>query len=137
MASWGIFGQEPSKKINNGHIITSILNIREQDVEVPKPVVKVVKLRDRYVGETAVIGVAEQERAKEDPGQTRGERVILKLRTDHLNSEEKKSHHELCFDCQDVFFLPGDKSGCKNAARHTMQLEPGVTPINTRPYQLP
>jgi len=89
------------------------------------------------VGETAVIGVAEQEKGRDDPGQSRGQRVIAKLRTDHLNSEEKKSLHELCFAYQDVFFLPGDKLSCKNAARHTIQLEPGLTPINTRPYRLP
>ena len=76
------------------------------------------------MGETAVIGVAEQERDRDDSGQSRGERVISKLRTDHLNSEEKKALHELCFDYQDVFFLPGDKLSCTNAARHTIQLEP-------------
>ena len=42
-------------KVNNGHII--IHNTRERDIEVPNPVVKVVELRDRDVGETAVIGV--------------------------------------------------------------------------------
>ena len=94
-------------KVDNGHIITSILNTREQDVELPNPVVKVIELRDSDVGETAVTGVAEQERGRNDSGQSRGERVIAKLRTDHLNSEEKKALHELCFDYQDVFFLPG------------------------------
>jgi hypothetical protein len=80
--------------------------------------------------------VAEQEKGKDDPGQSRGERIIAKLRTDHRNSEEKKSLRELCFDYQDVF-LSGDKLSCTNAARHTIELEPGVTPINTRPYQQP
>ena len=89
------------------------------------------------MGETAVISVAEQEKGKDDLGQSRGERVIAKLRTDHLNSEENKSLHELCFDYQDMFFLPGDKLSCTNMARHTIQLEPGVIPINTRPYRLP
>ena len=125
-------------KVNNGHSITSILNTREQNVELPNPVIKVVELRDRDVVETAVIGVAKQEKSRDDPGQSsRGERVMAKLRTDHLNSEEKKSLHELCFDYQDVFFLPGDKLSCTNAARHSIQLKPGVTPINTSPYRLP
>jgi hypothetical protein len=43
----------------------------------------------------------------------------------------------LCFDYQDVFFLPGDKLSYTNAASHTIQLELGVAPINTRPYRLP
>ena len=36
-----------------------------------------------------------------------------------------------------MFFLPGDKLSCTNVARHVIQLEQGVTPINTRPYRLP
>jgi len=89
------------------------------------------------VGETVLIGVAEQKKGRDDPVQSRGERVIAQVRTDHLNSEEKKSLHELCFDYQDVFFLPGDKLCCTNTVRHAIQLEPKVTPINTRPYRLP
>jgi hypothetical protein len=132
--SSGIYLAENPVKVNNSHISSS-LNTREQDVEVRNPVVKVVPLRDRYVGDTAVIGAAEQE--KDDPGQRRKEKIIAKLRTDHLNSEEKKSFIEPCFDYQDVFFLPGDKLSCTNTARHTIQLEPAVTPINTLPYRLP
>jgi hypothetical protein len=85
------------------------------------------------VGETTVIGMAEQEKHRNDPGQSRGERVIAKLRTDHLDSGEK-NHSVNCFDYQDVFFLLVGKLSCKNAAKHTIQLEQGVTPINTRPY---
>ena len=33
--------------------------------------------------------------------------------------------------------MPGDKLSATNAARHTIHLEPGTTPINTRPYRLP
>jgi len=83
-----------------------------------------------------VIGVAELEKGRDDLGQSRGERVIAKLQTDHLNSEEKKALREPCFAYQDVLFLPGGKLSCTNAARHTIQLEPGVTPINTPPYRL-
>ena len=85
-------------KVNNGHIITSILNTTEQDVEVPNHVVKGVELRDRDVGETTVIRMEEQEKGRDVPGQSRGERVIAKLRTDRPNSGEKKSLRDLCFD---------------------------------------
>jgi hypothetical protein len=96
----GVDLAESLVKGNNDHIITSIRNTREQGVEVPNPVVKVVQLRDRDVGETAVTRAAEQEKCRDNPEQSRGERLIAKLRTDHLNSE-KKSLHELCFDYQD------------------------------------
>jgi len=88
----------------------------------------VLDLRDRDVVETSLIGVAEQEKGRDDLGQSRGERVMAKLRTGHLNSDEKKSLHELCFNYQDAVFLPGDKLSCTNAARHVIQLEPGLPP---------
>jgi len=46
IASW-IYLAESLVKVNNGYIIISILNTREQDVEVLNPVVKVVELRQR------------------------------------------------------------------------------------------
>jgi hypothetical protein len=55
----GVCLAESLVKVNSGHIITSILNNREQDVELPKPVVKLIELRDRDVGVTAVVGTAE------------------------------------------------------------------------------
>ena len=64
----------------------------------------------------------------------RYEIVINKLRMGHLNSEEKTSLGEICFDYQDVFFLQGDRLSCTSAVKH---LEPGTIPINTRPYRLP
>jgi hypothetical protein len=54
---------------------------------------------------------------------------------DHLNSEEKTSLGEICFDYQDVFFLPGDRLSCTSAVKHTNNLERGTVPINTRPYR--
>jgi len=59
------------------------------------------------VGETILIGAAEQEKGRDHPVQCRGERFIAKLRTDHPNSEDKKSLHELCFDYQDGFSCRG------------------------------
>ena len=66
-----------------------------------------------------------------------GQRVVDMLRTDHLNEEEKRSLFELCFDYQDVFYLPGDRLSSTSAVKHTITLGSVVTPINTRPYQLP
>ena len=59
------------------------------------------------------------------------------MRDEHLNGEEKKLLRELCVKCQDVSYLPGDKPSGADAARHSLQLEPSVTPTNTRPYRLP
>jgi len=79
----------------------------------------------------------EQGKERDDQNLSRGERVIAKLTDDQLNEEQKKLLCEICFEYQDVFYFPGAKLSCTNAAKHTIQLEPGVTPINTRPYRLP
>jgi hypothetical protein len=68
---------------------------------------------------------------------SRYERVLNKLRIDHLNSEEKTSLGENCFDYQNVFFLPANRLSCTSAVKHTIHLEAGTVPINTRPYLLP
>ena len=54
-----------------------------------------------------------------------------------LKEEEKKSLEEICFEYQDVFFLPGDRLSCTGAMKHVIHSEPGTVPINTRPYRLP
>jgi hypothetical protein len=56
---------------------------------------------------------------------------------DHLKPEEKTSLGEICFDYQDVFFLPGDCLSCTSAVKHTIHLLPGTIQINTCLYRLP
>ena len=124
-------------KASDGYIITSILNTREQEVDIPKLEVQLTELEDHDRDEPAVIGLSEQDMGRGDQSLSRGEIVVDSLRTDHLNDKERKSLCELCFEYQDMFYLPGDRLSAKNAARHTIQLEPGVTPVNTRPYRIP
>jgi hypothetical protein len=63
--------------------------------------------------------------------------VLSKLRTEHLNKEERKSLKDICFEYQDVFFLLGDQLSCTTTVKHTIHLETGTVPINTHPYRLP
>jgi hypothetical protein len=67
----------------------------------------------------------------------RYEKVIGKLRTDRLNVEERRSLEAVCFDYQDVFFLPRDRLSCTKTVKHSIHLKAGTMPINTRPYRLP
>jgi hypothetical protein len=133
----GVYMAESLVKVNNGCVITSVINTTEEEVEVLDHTVKLEEMDDSNASEVAVMGVTELENNGSDQKLSRGERVISKLREEHLNEEEKKLLDEICFQYQDVFYLPGDKLSCTNAARHSIQLEPGVTPINTRPYRLP
>jgi hypothetical protein len=133
----GVYMAESLIKVNNGCVITSVINTTEEEVELLDHMVKLEEMGDSNGSEVAVMGVTDRGNNESDQKLSRGERVISKLREEHLNEEEKKLLHEICFEYQDVFYLPGDKLSCTNAARHSIQLEPGVTPINTRPYRLP
>jgi hypothetical protein len=118
----GVYLADSLVKVNNGHVITSVLNTREQDIEISNPKVRLIELEDNDKGEVAVIGLTKQSKDRDDQSSSRGEKVTNKLRTAHLDDEEKKSF-EIYFDYQDVFYLPGDRLGSTNAARYSIQLE--------------
>jgi len=108
-------------------VITSIINTTEEDVELFDPVVKMEELGGSDTSEAAIMGMTEQGEDRDDQNLSRGERVIAKLRDEHLNEEEKKLLHGVCVEYQYVLYLPGDKVSCTNAARHSIQLEHAVT----------
>jgi len=60
-----------------------------------------------------------------------------KLRLENLNTEGRKLLVQTCLDYKDIFYLPGGKLSYTDATRHTINVEPGTEPINTRPYKLP
>jgi len=97
----------------------------------------VIELGENDSREIARIGLSDQGEDGGNHSRSRTEKVVELLKTDHLNDEEKRSLLEMCFDYQDVFYLPGDRLSSTNAVKHTITLEPGVTSINTRHYRLP
>jgi len=132
----GVYIAESLVKVENGCVITSIINTTAEEVELSEQVVKVEGIDDKTTREVVLLGAMEQGGERDDQNMSRGERVIAKLRDDHLNEEEKKLLREIYFEFQEVYYLQGDMLSCTNAARHTIQLEPGVTPVNTQPYRL-
>ena len=118
----GVYMADSLVKVNSDHVITSVLNTREEEIEIPTPEVQLTQLRDSDTDEATLMGFTEQNEDRGDQGISRGERVIDKLRTDHLNTEERKSLSEICFDNQDIFCLPGDKLSSTDVVRHSIQL---------------
>ena len=82
-------------KVNNGHVITSVLNTREQEIEIPNLEVQLIELEDNNRDGVTVIGLTEQSKDRGDQSSSRGERVIDRLTTEHLNDEERKSLFEM------------------------------------------
>ena len=100
----GVYLAESLVRVNDGYVITSILNTKEQDVEILSREVQVTSLKNNDQ-EVAQIGLTERHEDRGNQSNTRAEKVVERLRTDHLNREEKRSLLELCFDYQDVFYL--------------------------------
>jgi len=114
-------------KVMNGYGMTSILNTNDAEVNMQEPLVELDGI-DPTWDRSCSTEFESQDREREIPRQ---------LRLEHLNTEERKLLVPTCSDYQDIFYLPGDRLSSTGAARHTITVEPGTEPINTRPYRLP
>ncbi|PNF26465.1 hypothetical protein B7P43_G15375 [Cryptotermes secundus] len=123
----GIYVANSLTTVGDGYVITSILNTNEQGVEIPEPKLKLAKLEELPVVTGEQGGKGYKDRKRE---------VLSKLRFEHLNDEERVMLENTCSDYQDIFYLPGDELSATNAAKHSITLVPGTTPINTERYRL-
>ena len=65
----------------------------------------------------------------------RAEEVLKQLRLEHLNTEEKKQVEKTCAAYQDIFHLPDEMLTNTTAIRDEIRIEPGVKPVNVKPYR--
>jgi hypothetical protein len=114
--------------------MTSILNTRDKEVVMDIPCVN----WDRYIpdspdGEiwTSYVGAVAPVETK--IGQSREEKVLVNFWLDHLNSKERGVIENTCRDYQDIFYQKGDWLSCTNAIKHSINVIPGASLINTRP----
>ena len=114
-------------KVNEGYVMTSILNTNDKEVEMKEPLVELEKFDTTW----------SNDRTTEFNSQNREKNILEQLRLEHLNNEEEKLLVETCLDFRDIFYLPGDKLSSTGATQHSISIEPGTEPINTRPYRLP
>jgi hypothetical protein len=100
-------------------------------VEIPKMEWENYDAEDsqKYIGAVSPI--------KREEFQNRAHKVLEKLRLEHLNPEERQMLENTCKDYQDIFYLPGDRLSCTTTVKHSINVMPGTSPINTRPYRLP
>jgi hypothetical protein len=134
----GVYLASSLARVSGNHVVTSVLNTNETEIILDMPVVKLEKYdaekfrkgdSREYMGTLAAV-------RKEKTRNRIGE-VLEKLRLDHLNPEEKEMIEKTCRDYHDIFHLPGDKLNCTNAIKHSINVIPGTSPVNTRPYRLP
>jgi hypothetical protein len=119
----GVFMAAALTKVVDGCAVTSILNVNEVEAEISEPIVRLDEV-DLVKESNCIPKVEPQDRERS---------IAMQLRLDHLNAEERKLLMETCSDHQDIFYLPGDTLSSTGAIRHSISLEPGTEPINTRP----
>jgi hypothetical protein len=85
----GVYLAESLVKVTHGLIITSILNTREQDIEIPVTEVKLIEQDNSNESEVLTIGLIDRGKTVGGTNLSRGEEVLAKLRTDHLNGGKK------------------------------------------------
>jgi hypothetical protein len=107
--------------------MTSILNTNDTEVDVQEPLVELDEFDSAW----------DRSCSTEFEYQDREKGILTQLRVEHLNMEERKLLIHACSNYQDIFYLPGDKLSSTGAVRHSISVEPGTQPINTRPYRLP
>lgn len=68
---------------------------------------------------------------------SRVEKVLEKLKFNHLNKEEKTRLEKICAKYADIFQLDDDPLTTTNIYKHKIQLQDNVTPTYCKPYRLP
>ena len=92
----GVYLAESLVTVRDGYALTGVLNTREEEVLIPISAVKVTRLEGELEA-TSPGGL-------EETGQGRYETLLTKLRTELLNTEEKKGLEEICFEYQGRLF---------------------------------
>jgi hypothetical protein len=114
-------------KVVDGYVTASILNTNDIKVDLQEPLAELDE----------VDPASDRSCSTEFESQDRERDILTQLRLEHLNAEERKLLVQACSDYQDIFYLPGDKFSSTGAALHSISVEPGTEPINTRSYRLP
>lgn len=111
-------------------MITSIANTTSGEVEIDEPVLEMTEIEPGT-------GEPFQEETVGDRPPNRAQEVLQRLRLEHLNKEEREQVVRTCAAYQDIFHLPGEPLTSTTAVKHEIRMEPGVEPVNVKPYRLP
>jgi len=114
-------------KVVDGYVMKSILNNNDTEVDMQQPLVELDEVDPAW----------NRRCSTEFESQDTEREILTQLRLEHLITEERKLLVQAGLDYQDILYLPGDELSSSGAARHSISVEPGTEPINTRSYRLP
>ena len=119
----GVIIAETLTAVRDGGCITSILNMNDEEVSLPLPVVELEYCEGEFNTIQVDTFIAQGAVSCEDRLRELRERI----RTDHLNNQEKRAIMNICEYYNDIFRLPGDKLTTTTAIKHAIPT-PGIDP---------
>jgi transposase InsO family protein len=123
----GVYLAGALTEVRAGYAITSVANTNDERIEIDEPVLELEEIED----------TDGQARERGDRYLNRTGEVLKRLRLEHLNKEERQQVEKTCATYQDIFYLPCEILTSTAAVRHEIHMEPGVEPVNVKPYRLP
>jgi len=100
-------------------------------VEIQSPVLNI----EKYEEAETEINIVTTQRGNETRA-SRSEQIQQLLRTEHLNTEERKTLEQICQEYADVFHLGGEPLTCTKVVNHRITTRTNTAPVNVRPYRL-
>jgi len=110
----------------------SILNTTESEAEIQVPQIIIEEVAIDAFPMNCI-----KAKAVSDPLVSREEKIKDLLRTNHLNSEEKKALINICTEFSDIFHLEGDPLTYTTEIEHEIITKTNSSSVNIRPYRLP
>jgi hypothetical protein len=126
----GIYLAGVMTEVQGGYVITSIANTTSGEVEMDEPVLEMTEIEPGT-------GEPFQEETVGDRPPNRAQEVLQRLRLEHLNQEEREQVVRTCAAYRDIFHLPGEPLTSTTAVKHEIHMEPGIEPVNVKPYRQP
>jgi len=131
----GVIIAETLTVVRDGGCLTSILNMNDEEVSLLLPVVELEECEGEFNTIQVDTFTAQGVVSRED----RLRQLRKRIRTDHLNNQEKRAIMNICEYYNEIFRLPGDKLTTTTAIEHAIPT-PGIYPcrgIASRNYPIP
>jgi len=121
--------------VKDRHVLVNVINLSDEE-KILRPM-RLSQLNYEIYKEESIMYINTTESETLPNYSERVRQLKKELRTEHLNSEERKSIEQVCIDFMDIFHLEGDRLTHTTSIEHEIRIPEGEPPIHQRQYRLP